>query len=410
MKFSPPLLLLSPLLATADELFQPLQTHESDQCTAILVSAGAAAKGVGSMTTHTNDCKECDFRLAKVPAMDHPANSTRKIWGGRAAYPRYIGDDRGDVYTAADVLTGDNYFAWDESVSKALGEIPEVAHTYGYLDGDYAIQNEHQLSMGESTCGALLASAPLWDFDNDGKAGKALLEQSELTRIALERCETARCACQTMGDLAVEYGFYGAVWKGDETTVYGEAGEAITINDKTESFMWHVLPDDTGASAVWVCQKVPEGHVAAVANGFVIKEIDLTDTENFLGSDNVYDVAERAGLWEKGQHFSFAEVYGQRRGHMATYVNRRVWRVFDTVAPSLKLSPHTDQFASSYPFSVKSEIDLTIADIAKLQRDHYQGTEFDTGSGIGGGPFGNIARYDGSLQEGATHEDLLEGR
>ena len=119
----------------------------------------------------------------------------------------------------------------------------------------------------------------------------------------MERCKTARCACQTMGDLSTEYGFYGAVWTGDDMTVYGEAGEAITINDKTESWMWHILPDDTGESAVWVCQKVPEGHVAAVANGFVIKEVDLEDEENFMGSDNLYEVAERAGLWQKGQHF-----------------------------------------------------------------------------------------------------------
>ena len=119
----------------------------------------------------------------------------------------------------------------------------------------------------------------------------------------MERCKTARCACQTMGGLSTEYGFYGAVWTGDDMTVYGEAGEAITINDKTESWMWHILPDDTGESAVWVCQKVPEGHVAAVANGFVIKEVDLEDEENFMGSDNLYEVAERAGLWQKGQHF-----------------------------------------------------------------------------------------------------------
>ena len=77
----------------------------------------------------------------------------------------------------------------------------------------------------------------------------------------------------------------------------------MTINDKTESWMFHILSDDTGASAVWVAQRVPEGHISAVANGFVIKEVDLTDTENFMGSSNLYDVAERAGLWTKGEHF-----------------------------------------------------------------------------------------------------------
>jgi dipeptidase len=177
--------------------------------------------------------------------------------------------------------------------------------------------------------------------------------------------------------------------------------------------MWHVLPDDTGESAVWVCQRVPEGHVSAVANGFVIKEVDLADAENFMGSDNMYEVAERAGLWQPGQHFKFDAVYGMKRGHLNTYVNRRVWRVLDMVAPSLKLPAWTDQFAADYPFSVKAERELTIADVAEIQRDYYQGTDFDTSKGLAGGPFGNPARYDPAPQTdhgGATHEDLLQGR
>ena len=46
--------------------------HDPDQCTAILVSKEAAADGVGSMTTHTNDCLDCDFRIVKVPPMTFP--------------------------------------------------------------------------------------------------------------------------------------------------------------------------------------------------------------------------------------------------------------------------------------------------------------------------------------------------
>ena len=31
----------------------------------------------------------------------------------------------------------------------------------------------------------------------------------ELTSVAMERCDSARCAIKTMGQLAVDYGFYG---------------------------------------------------------------------------------------------------------------------------------------------------------------------------------------------------------
>ena len=32
------------------------------------------------MTTHTADCAECDFRVAKVPAQDWPDGATRPIY------------------------------------------------------------------------------------------------------------------------------------------------------------------------------------------------------------------------------------------------------------------------------------------------------------------------------------------
>ena len=48
-----------------------VQARTHDQCTSILVGKGGSANGA-PMTTHTNDCSNCDFRLLKVPAMDHP--------------------------------------------------------------------------------------------------------------------------------------------------------------------------------------------------------------------------------------------------------------------------------------------------------------------------------------------------
>jgi len=42
---------------------------------------------------------------------------------------------------------------------------------------------------------------------------------------------------------------------------------------------------------------VPDDHITAVANQFVIYEIDLNDKETFLASANIFDVAARNNLW-----------------------------------------------------------------------------------------------------------------
>ena len=48
-----------------------------------------------------------------------------------------------------------------------------------------------------------------------------------------------------------------------------------------------MLADDTGASAVWAAQRVPDDHITAVANQFVIGEIDLNDPTNFMASGEI---------------------------------------------------------------------------------------------------------------------------
>lgn len=132
---------------------------------------------------------------------------------------------------------------------------PQVAHTYALFEAGYGIMNEHQVAIGESTCASKLWAAPTT------AGGSAMVDARELTRIALERSMTAKEAVLLMGDIAEKYGFYAADWSGGDDSK-GEGGEALTVVDPNEAWVFHVLSDDTGTSAVWAAQRVQDDHVS----------------------------------------------------------------------------------------------------------------------------------------------------
>jgi len=388
-----------------------LQETFNDQCTSVGLGPGATVDG-STITTHNNDCQECDIRISHVEAKDWPPGSKRPIFEERAAYPRYY-------ELPADNVHGPDYLygSADETIYKWPAMVPlmyidQVEHTYAYTFGSYGIQNEKQLSMGESTCGARFVAIPTSEAH-----GKANFNLHNLNEIALERCETAVCAIKLMGELGTKYGFYGPGYE-NFAVGQGEAGEALIISDKTSTWMFHIAADDTGASCVWVAQRVPDDHIVAVANQFVIGEIDVSDPDNFLASDNVFEVAVRNNLWspKSGIPFNFKRIYGLDDMDIGPLCTRRVWRVFTLAAPSLlpMFSPYTDTFGTfgfgpdgsqPYPFSVKPDRKQTIRDVMAMKRDFYEGTPFDQTTGPDAGPFGDPMRY----MPTATWQDATNG-
>ncbi|CAK4069974.1 unnamed protein product [Aphanomyces euteiches] len=358
--------------------------HESDRCTVILVGAKASTSG-SPMTTHTADCTTCDFRLVKVPQLQHTPGSMRSIPLLSQVYPRYVGRERGaPEYYRENLQQG--FYNWSDT--PIIGQIPQVEMTYGYLDGIYPVLNEHQLAIGESTCPARFWAKPAT------QGGQALFDITELARVAFERTKTARDAIKLMGSLAEQYGYYGAEWEGSEEELLIESGETLTVTDTKEGWVFHILPDDTGASAIWVAQRVPDNHIAAIGNQFIIHHVNLTDSANFLGSANLYDIAKKHNFWDGESPFDFTAVYAHRRhGDSYYYSTRRQWRIFTLANPNLTLSPYTDAFGTDYPFSVETDRVLDALDILRFQRDHYEKTPFDLTEGPQSGPYGNPDRY-----------------
>ena len=113
----------------------------------------------------------------------------------------------------------------------------------------------------------------------------------------MERASSAREAIQIMGDLAVEHGFYGSEWDPKDDATYLEAAEALSVTDGSEAWIFHISSDETATSAVWVAQRVPDDHITVVANQFTIRSVKPNAPDEFMASNNLWDVAERIGRW-----------------------------------------------------------------------------------------------------------------
>ena len=300
----------------------------ADGCTSITCGKLATVDG-SVITSHTDDSHRTRSWIDVVPPMEHKKGATMPM------YKRVPCDT----------------FAMPTYAHNKIGEIPQVDFTYGYLNTAYPCINDKQLAIGESTFGGRSVL----------RSDKGLIDCQRLCQLILERCTTARDAITMAGELTKEYG-----WIDD--------GECLTISDKNE--VWHfeiVGPGKGKTGSIWVAQRVPDGHISANANASTVKEINLDDPDHFMASDNIFEMAVDSGWWKNDDEpFRFCYAYApESRTSFAS--RRREWRIFDLLAPSLKLDPSQE----NYPFSVKPDEKVSMEKLVSIFKDYYEGTPFN---------------------------------
>ena len=299
-----------------------------DACTSITVGKKASFDG-SVMTSHTDDSHRTRSWIDIVPDKTHKTgevvNMYKRVPNDTLAMPAY-----GNIL---------------------IGTIPQISQTNGYINTAYPSLNTKQLGIGESTFGGR----------EELQSDSGLIDCQRMCLLMLERESTARGAIKMAGDLLKQYG-------------WNDYGEALTIADKNE--VWHfevVGPGKGKTGAIWVAQRVPDDHVSINANASTIKEVDLSNPDEFMASDNIFTIAKENGWWNPDKEvFRFCYAYApESRTSLAS--RRREWRVFDLLAPSLKLDPNH----SDYPFSVKPDTLVTLEKIMSVFKDYYEGTPFD---------------------------------
>jgi len=299
-----------------------------DGCTSITVGKKASVDG-SVFTSHTDDSHRTRSWIDIQPPKDYKPGSTNPM------YKRVACDT----------------FAMPTYSHNIIGEIPQVGHTYGYINTAYPCMNETQLAIGESTFGGRDCL----------QSDSGLIDCQRLCQLMLERCSTARGAIKMANDLTKKYGWI-------------DAGECLTIADKNEVWHFEILGPGKGkVGAIWVAQRVPDEHISVNANASTIRQINLENFDYFLASENIFEIAKDSGWWKPDEKpFMFCYAYAP---HSRTSIaaRRREWRVFDLIAPSLHLDPN----AESFPFSVKPDTLVSLEKLVSIFKDYYESTPYD---------------------------------
>ena len=310
-----------------------LSIQAGSACTNFIVGKKASADG-SVFISYSADSYGMSGFVAHFPAAVHPAGTMR------------------DVYE------------WDSG--RFLGQIPEAPVTYNVLGNI----NEHQVAIAETTFGGREELV-----DTTG-----IIDYGSLIYIALQRSKTAREAIEVMTSLVAEYGYYSS-------------GESFSIADPNEAWILEMVgKGGVEKGAVWVAIRIPDDCISAHANQARIRKFDMRDKDNVLYSKDVIKFARKMGYFSgRDADFDFAAAYCPADFGGLRWCDARVWSFFNMFADA-DMNQYLawasgDATAEPMPLYFKPKAPLTLQDVQRGMRDHYEGTPFDITDDLGAGPY-----------------------
>ena len=252
---------------------------------------------------------------------------------------------------------------WD--TGKYLGQIKEAKQTYNVVGN----MNEYQVTIGETTFGGRPELV-----DTTG-----IMDYGSLIYVALQRSRTAKEAIKVMTDLVKEYGYYSS-------------GESFSIADPNEAWIMEMIGKGPGIKgAVWVAVRIPDDCIAAHANQSRIHKFNLNDKDNCLYSPDVISFAREKGYFTgKNSDFSFADAYCPLDFSGLRFCEARVWsfyNMFSKTTGEAYLPYILGKSKEPMPLYIKADSKLSVRDVQRAMRDHYEGTPLDITNDMGAGPF-----------------------
>lgn len=298
-------------------------------CTNFIVGKKASTDG-SVMCTYNADDYGMFIGLCHYPAAIHPKGSMRDI------------------------------VDWDSH--KYIGKIPEAEQTYNVIGNI----NEYQVTIGETTYGGREEMV-------NPKGG---IDYGSLIYIGLQRSKTAREAIKVMTTLAETYG-------------YCSEGETFTLCDPNEAWIMEMQGTGKDGGVVWCAIRIPDDAISGHANQSRIGVVSSYNTE-VIHSKNMIKYARKMGWFTgKDKDFNWKMTYAKPDFGGRRYCDARVWSFFNhhkDMSRYLDWALGVDKKATDMPLWIVPDKKLSLQDLQKDMRDHYEGTPLALDStNIGGG-------------------------
>lgn len=229
------------------------------------------------------------------------------------------------------------------------GSIPQVATTNKFfwmevpgMEVSDGFMNEYGVCIGSNYCGSR-------ETEEDISQGGILYD---LRIIMAQRAKTAREAIHIAGSLLEELGYTGS-------------GRSYCISDREEAWVLSVVKGRR-----WAAARVPDDEVMVLPNYYPIAEMDLQDTMNYLGSDDLISYAQQRGWYDPGKEgkFNFRSAYAAKGALSNTGNTGRAWSAYATLEEDYKRDDH-------FPFSFKPKYKVSKQKLMELLAGHSQGME-----------------------------------
>jgi len=236
---------------------------------------------------------------------------------------------------------------------------------------DFDGKNQSYEEQGFNSAGVTMsATETIFSSDAALKADPYVdntgITESEVTSILLPQIKSARQGVEMLGKIIETQG----------------AGEGFGIAFADQNEVWYL---ENAGGHRWVAVRIPDDMYFVSANQGRIREVDLKDTQNVMGSKDLVDFAVQHGLAtaRADGKIDFFAAYTANVKSDAFYNYNRVWTLQNMYTPSFKSTSYVDGVA---PVFMKPDHKLSLNDVEAGLQNYYQGTANDPYSTLNAKP------------------------